>query len=264
MIARWRPNRRLPLFWRDLGFVLIAGAVLSGCASLQGGAKSGFTSDSRLRVAEAAEQSGDKDMAASQFAAAAEASPEDTATQIAAAGGLARAGKWPAARDLLTVRLKAHPNDPNLLRALASLHLLAGQFGPAIARLDQALAVAPSDTNALVDKAVALDLQHRHAEAQRLYRRALAILPDDPVISNDLAVSLMIEGRIREAQDVLAPFADSDTVPERLKNNLGILFAANGDTEDSRRMLEGRLADADLTALTHALTVAGTAPGRTP
>jgi tetratricopeptide (TPR) repeat protein len=241
-----------------MGWLLLLCAATAGCSSLSGGQKSGFTSDSRLRVAEAAEQSGDKDMAASQYAAAAQAAPDDTATQIAAAGGLARNGKWVAARDLLTARLKTHPKDTELLRGLASLHLLAGQFGPAIARLDQALAVAPADTNALVDKAVALDLQHRHAEAQRLYRRALAIVPDDPVISNDLAVSLMIEGRTREAQEVLAPFADSDSAPERLRNNLGILYSANGDSEQSNRMLEGRLGAADLSVLTQAIR-AGTA-----
>jgi Flp pilus assembly protein TadD len=212
-----------------------------------------MTADSRLKVAEAAEQSGDRDTAASMYVAAADSAPDDSDVQVRAATGMARSGKWNPARDLLVARLKAHPKDPDLLRALGSIYVMVGQSGFAITRFNEVLALAPNDVNAMVGKAVALDLQSRHADAQGLYRKALGLLPGDAVISNDLAISLMMSGHLREAQSVLAPFGDAEDVPERLKTNLGIIYAANGEAERSREMLEGRIAEGDLGLLTRAI-----------
>ena len=212
-----------------------------------------LTPDSRLRVAEAAEQSGNTDTAASMYAAAAEAAPEDMAVQVRAATGLARSGKWNPARDLLVTRLKTHPRDPDLLRALASIYVMVGQPGFAIARFNDVLAVVPADVDAMVGKAVALDLESRHADAQLLYRKALAVQPNDAVISNDLAISLMMSGHMREAQSVLEPFAEADDVPERLKVNLGIIYAANGEADRAHELLDGHIGDNDLRMLTRAI-----------
>jgi Flp pilus assembly protein TadD len=226
--------------------------VLAACGGTSG-QRGDMTADSRLRVAEAAEQSGNTDTAVSMYAAAAEAAPEDMSVQVRAATGLARSGKWNPARDLLVARLKTHPRDPDLLRALASIYVMVGQSGFAIARFNDVLAIAPADINAMVGKAVALDLEARHADAQLLYRKALAAQPNDPVISNDLAISLMMSGHMREAQSVLEPFLDVDDVPERLKINLGIIYAANGEAERAHELLDGRVGDSDLRLLTQAI-----------
>jgi Flp pilus assembly protein TadD len=106
-------------------------------------------------------------------------------------------------------------------------------------------------------------MQGHHTDAQRLYRQMLARVPDDAVISNDLAVSLMIEGRTREAQAVLEPFAESDAVPERLRINLGLIYAANGDAEAARRLLGDRFGEPDVQTLTRTMADAGGAAGAT-
>jgi len=58
---------------------------------------------------------------------------------------------------------------------------------------------------------------------------ALAAAPDDAAARNDLAVSLMMEGRTRQALATLAPMQHVDDTPQRLRVNLGILYAATGD-----------------------------------
>ena len=93
------------------------------------------------------------------------------------------------------------------------------------------LAANPADVRALVDKAVALDLQGQHTAAQAIYRQVLATTPDDPATRNDLAMSLMLEGRTAQALETLAPMQNADTAPQRLKINLGILYAATGDRD---------------------------------
>ena len=229
---------------------------LAACAATPSGPTAGLDVEQRLQVADAAAASGDHALALSMYQAAADGAPNDTALQLRCATGLARNGKTGAAKDLLITRLKAHPNDSDLLRGLAAIYVVTGLPSPAINELNQALAARPGDSDALLDKAVALDMQGRHAEAQLLYRQMLARTPDDPVISNDLAVSLMIEGRTREAQAVLAPFADLDAVPDRLRINLGLIYAANGNAEAARRLLGDRLGEADVQTLTRSIASA--------
>jgi Flp pilus assembly protein TadD len=205
-------------------------------------------------VAEAADASGDTDLAISMYSAAAADHPGNLDLQLRYADALARAGKVNEARTLLRDRLRAHPNQPDLIRASALIDLVAGQPADAIAGLDQILATNPGDTRALVDKAVAFDLQGQHAAAQSIYRQVLASAPNDPVTRNNLALSLMLEGQTRQALDTLAPMQSVDSPPQRLKINLGILYAANGDTERSRELLGNSVSQAQLSALTQALT----------
>jgi hypothetical protein len=60
----------------------------------------------------------------------------------------------------------------------------------------------------------------------------------------------MLEGRTRQALETLAPMQDADGSPQRLKVNPGILYAASGNAERSRQLLDGRVSDGDLSALT--------------
>jgi Flp pilus assembly protein TadD len=242
--------------------MVVACCMLAACGSNPSSQQTGMDAEQRLRVADAAETSGDHSLALSMYSAAADNAPNNTALQLRCAIGLARNGKPGAAKELLIARLKAHPNDSDLLRGLAAIYVVQGQPSPAIGKLDEALAERPGDPSALLDKAVALDLQGRHADAQLLYRQMLARAPDDPVISNDLAVSLMIEGRTREAQAVLAPFAESDAVPERMRINLGLIYAANGNAAAAQRLLGDRFGEVDVQTLTRTIAAAGpTQPG---
>ncbi len=133
---------------------------------------------------------------------------------------------------MLTTRLRSTASQPDLLRALALINLVSGESEQAAAGFDQLLLVKPNDAAALVDKAVALDLQGRHTAAQTLYRQVLAKSPDDATTKNDLAVSMMLEGRIQPALETLSPLQKAETVPSRVRGNLGILYSAAGIAGD--------------------------------
>jgi Flp pilus assembly protein TadD len=212
-----------------------------------------MSADARLQVAEAAESSGDSELAISMYTAAAASEPANTNLQLRCADALARRGKIDEARKLLAERLRAYPGQPDLVRALALIDLVAGQPARAITELDQILAANPGDTRALVDKAVALDLQGQHVAAQAIYQQVLTMAPNDAAARNNLALSLMLEGRTHQALETLAPMQDADGSPRRLKVNLGILYAATGNIERSRQLLGDRVSDGDVSALTRAL-----------
>jgi Flp pilus assembly protein TadD len=227
--------------------------ALSACTSVNAPDKPKMSADAQLQVAEAAEQSGDRQLALSMYAAAAASEPANIDMQLRCADAFARAGRIDEARKLLTERLRVYPSQPDLARALALVDLVAGQPAQAITELDHILAGSPGDTRVLVDKAVALDLQGQHATAQVIYRQVLATAPNDAAARNDLAVSLMLEGRTHQALETLAPMQNADSSPPRLKVNLGLLYAATGNVEQSRQLLGDRVSGGNVSALTRAL-----------
>jgi len=228
--------------------------LLAGCGNRQtDNAEPSLTASSRLHVAEAAEESGDKQTAMSMYLAAANDSPGDTAVQLQCAEGLARNGKPEDAEGLLERRLKSAPHDLDLLRTLGAVQVMAGKPAQAIQTLSGVLVSKPDDVKALADKAVALDILHRHDQAQVLYRQALALAPQDAAISNDLALSLMLSGQPAAGAQILAPFRDSAGLPERIRTNLGVMDAASGHAEDAHALLGSRIGAADLASLTQAI-----------
>ena len=228
--------------------------LLAGCAGQLGdGQQPTLNADARLRVAVAAEESGDKAMAVSMYSAAAAEAPNNTATQLLCAEGLARNGKMEDAAALLSRRLKSTPHDPDVLGTLGAIQVLAGQPSQAVQTLSEVLKTKPNDVKALTNEAIALDVMRRHELAQRLYRQALAQAPGDPAISNDLALSLMLSGQPEEARRVLSPFRDMEGLPERMRINLGILDAAGGHAEEAQQLLGSRIGAADLATLTQAI-----------
>jgi Flp pilus assembly protein TadD len=235
-------------------------ALLSGCAQPPGGEadKQNMNADSRLRVALAAEQSGDRDLAISMYVAAAEQAPNDAAVLQRCAEGLARSGRLDEAAALLKRHMRSGVGRPDLMLTLGSIEVLAGQPVQADATLSEVLAARPDDVKALTNRGIALDMEKRHAEAQVLYRKALALAPGDVAISNDLALSLMLWGHSDEARTVLLPFRDVANLPERVRINLGIVEAAGGDHAGAQQLLSGSVNATDLAALTQAIQLRAT------
>jgi Flp pilus assembly protein TadD len=237
--------------------VLMAAAcwMLAGCSARPGAnSEQSLTASSRLDVALAAEESGDKQTAASMYLAAAGEAQGDTTIQLRCAEGLARNGKLEEADNILARRLHSAPRDVDLLGTLGAVQVMEGKPEEAMQSLTSVLSSKPDDVKALVNKAVALDILHRHAAAQALYRRALALAPHDAATSNDLALSLLLSGQPAVGAQMLAPFRESESLPERIRTNLGIMDAASGHADDAHALLGARIGAADLVALTQAIS----------
>ena len=111
----------------DLGLALAVGvcAALTACGSSNIHEPS-LTADAQLQVAEAADASGDSELAISKYSAAAASEPSNIGLQLRCADALARYGKITQARQLLTERLRTNHDQPDLIRALALVDLVAG------------------------------------------------------------------------------------------------------------------------------------------
>ena len=154
----------------------------------------------RLRVAQAAELGGDRQLAFSMYMSAADSKPNDVALQVRCAEALVRAGQIDLAKALLERRVQAAPHAVELRRALALIEVVVGQPGEALQLLETVLAANPHDLRALVAKGVALDMRQQHTQARQAYRQALALAPGDTAIINNLGLSLMLDGRVQQAE----------------------------------------------------------------
>ena len=125
--------------------------ALTACTSIHDQHRSTLTTEARLQVAEAADASGDSDLAISMYIAAAANNPANIELQLRCADALARSGKVAQARQILTESLRANHGQIDLIRALAVIDLVAGQPVQAIAEFDQVLAANPGDSRARAD-----------------------------------------------------------------------------------------------------------------
>jgi Flp pilus assembly protein TadD len=238
---------------RGAGLAVICCALLAACAGTQTATTREHDAGSRLRVAAAAEASGQGDLALSMYAAAAAAEPGRADLQARFARALLRHGKPAQAEQVLNRALERHRDDPALLTQLGRLRLRSGMAAEALALFERVIAAAPRTAEALDGKGVALDLLDRHAEAERSHRAALALAPGNLSTANNLAMSLLLAGRPAEAAAILEPLAQLPNAPARVSTNLAIARMASGDRDGARQLLEARGGTGDLDAMVEAL-----------
>lgn len=252
--------------------ILALGLVVSldACATpARNSAQGPIGTADRLKLADAAAQSGNSGLAISLYLRAMSDPRLDTTGRLHAADMLVAFGRTGSAEAALTSRLEGKPplsgaDEAAVRRALARLHIIAGKPAQAVMECDALLQRRPGDLAAKVDKAVALDLLGHHAEAQALYRQALKVAPDDAAVRSDLALSVALQGHITEAQAVAAPLQAQPDLPDRVKTDLGLLYAAGDNPATAAQWLNGRSpTDTDVVLLVDAMRARATA-GKTP
>lgn len=238
-------------------------AVLAGCGGRHGDDVVVRDPDtaSRLRVAGAAAESGQTEIALSMYAAASAAAPDSVEAQSKFAALLLKIGKPDEADQVLTKALARKPNDPVLLRWRGVFLLETGDSAGATQVFDKLLSRNKRDVAAMNGRGMALDLANRHEEAEQVYRMALAIAPNDIQTTNNLAISLLLANRPAAARDLLLPLSQRPDVPARVMNNLAVAQAAAGDLGSSNALLSGRPGADDIRALA---TAFGAPPAEEP
>jgi Flp pilus assembly protein TadD len=212
-----------------LALLLLAGCGANAPGQQGAGPRTPDTA-SRLRLAAAAEMSGQTDVALNMLAAAAQSEPTNYPLQATYAAALQRAGAPADAERVVQAALARRPEQPLMLVRLGRLRLRSGQLEEALAIFDRARragAVAEAEDG----RGVALDLLGRPAEAQAAYRAALAAQPDYLPAANNLAMSLLLDGKPQEALAVLGPLSLRGDAPPRVANNMAIARAMLGQTD---------------------------------
>jgi Flp pilus assembly protein TadD len=228
--------------------------LLVSCGGPQSAGTRDYDGASRLRVAAAAEASGQTDVALSMYASAAAAEPGQADVQGRFATALARSGNTAQAEQVLNRALERRRDDPMLLAQLGRLRLRSGAAAQALEVFGRLLAAAPRNADALEGQGIALDLLGRHAEAEQSHRAALALAPESVGTANNLAMSLLLAGRPEAAAAILEPLARLPRAPPRVIANLAVARAASGDHDGARSLLDGHSGSGDIDAIAAALS----------
>jgi Flp pilus assembly protein TadD len=173
---------------------IAAALLLSGCAATQPGGGSTEAVNRQLRIAGAAERTGNLDMALQVYATAFEANKGDPELAARFARALLQAGNAEPARDVLAEARRRNPRDSQLMQTEARVLLEVGQPEQALALFDEHLRWSSRDARSLNGRGIALDMLGRHVEARAAYRAARAADPQSAVASGNLALSLMLTG----------------------------------------------------------------------
>jgi Flp pilus assembly protein TadD len=203
---------------------LFAAALLAGCASFQPGSAPAPGADAarQLRVAAAAERSGQMDVALSLYGAAYEADPANPEIAQRFSNALLSVNETMRAREVLVEARRRHPTDAALLQAEGRVLLELGEAEAALVLFEAQLARTPRDARALNGRGIALDLLGRHAEARASYLEARAVEPRNPLWSGNLALSLMLSGCHEQAEALLASAPRSTATNEWLGQMQGL------------------------------------------
>ncbi|HPF36078.1 MAG TPA: fused MFS/spermidine synthase [Candidatus Krumholzibacteria bacterium] len=121
--------------------------------------------------------------------------------------------------------LRAHPDDPSVLNALASLLTEAGRAAEALPLAERAAELRPRDGAVLDTLGWTLHVMGRTLDALAVMNRAAAALPDHPIVNYHLGAVLHAAG-------------DPDAARERLEGALAQGRSFPG-AEQARVLLEG-------------------------
>jgi Flp pilus assembly protein TadD len=194
--ARAVPDRRGPIHR-----VLIASALaltLSACAGdavTRQQERVVQDPSAMMRIAAAAETSGDPAGAMAFYRRAATLQPESSAAQIGIARSLAAQGDIIQAIEVLRVAQKQDAFDAEVCSALGRLLVAARRPDEALVTFEEGLNHDPQSVPMLIGQGVSLDSAGRHDAAQASYRKVLEIDPGNQAARKDLALSLSLNGR---------------------------------------------------------------------
>ncbi len=229
-------------------FVLAALALASCAAQPE---LSGGPAGSRLKVADAALQGGDPELALHVAHAVLAHDPTNVAALLKEGDALAALGRDDeAALSFQHALALSHGS----LEARIGLGRLRLKSDPAEAErlFAEVVEARPNNVTALVDRGIALDLEGQHTAAQASYRTALNAEPDDTAAEVNLALSLALAGHARQAIGMLRPLAQSGSANRRIEDDLAVALAMSGETEAASTVLSPELDQSQI-----ALAIAG-------
>src|SRR6266850_1922762 len=205
--------------------------VVAACGADVGGA-SGDSYDTSVKQADEARKAGDLDAAMPLYGRALQAKPDGIEAKLGLGQVYLSAGAPDEAAALFRDVLDKKTSDQTARRGLAMALISMGQPDLAERQLEAALLADGRDYRTLNAYGVVLDMTGRHAEAQASYRQGIELAPDYLPLRNNFGLSLAISGQPEEAIGQLAPLATSRDADGRVRQNLALAYAMNGDLEN--------------------------------
>ena len=149
--------------------------------------------DAMLRIAVAAQQSGDNAGAVSFYRRASLLRPGSVEAQLGTARSLVELGSTDEAIKVLRAAHVRNPSEARLVLPLGRLLVAADRPAEALKVFLDGLQTDPTSVPMSIGKGVALDGLGRHTEAQSAYQQVLKVEPDNAPARTDLELSKRLQ-----------------------------------------------------------------------
>ena len=233
----------------SLGFSLV---MLAACQtsnsndSLSEGAAAAASASANLeptvrKAAADAEASYNYAEAAQRYSTLLERHPDDQDLVLAVARNLRYSGSPQQAIDVVNRRIaKVGAKEP-LLIELGKDYLAADQLNLAISALEQARDADPNNWQVFSALGVAQDYQGNYKDAQATYLSGLKLSANNPVLLNNYALSLAQSGDLTNAIAMLQTASTQTMSTAQTRQNLALLLALKGDKDGASRLVRADL-----------------------
>jgi Flp pilus assembly protein TadD len=228
---------------RGATLVLVAGLALGGCASKYAGSDtppppSGtVSSDTLIKLADQARESGDMATAAGFYQRAHEIDPRNIQPLLQLGGIWAQMRQPRSAAEAWQAALAIDPANATALRGLANAKIQSGDPAGAIAPLQTAARQQP-DWRVQNSLGVAEDMLADHAAAQAAYRSGLGLAPGNPQLTSNLGLSLALAGDFTQALPMLEKAAQDPAATQRQRQNLALAYGLSGNDQRAAEVLK--------------------------
>ncbi len=241
-----------------LASVAIIGLAVTGCGSTsnqndrrQSNFQHSDPATASLRSLETAagvsERTGDYDSATDYYRKLYEKDQSNLDFIAGLSRNLRYGGKGAEARLFMDLVVKNGADSPAIRAEYGKAQLADGLPEKAVANLQQAISTGDGSWQSLSALGTAYDRLGRFSDAQKSYKQAILISPENPMILNNMALSLAVSGRLKEAIEILEKVAVRPGSTPRLRQNLALLHALNGDTKAAKSVSRIDLEEKDVT-----------------
>jgi Flp pilus assembly protein TadD len=192
---------------------------------------------SEFRIADAALQSGNVQMASSIYERELSTHPDSLPALQGLGDALYMTGDIARARQLYEKALQVAPGKREPSIGLARIAIRDRRFDDAIALYRPLVSANASDGLAWEGLGTAYDLKGDHDTAQTTYRAGLKANPADMALRSNLGLSLVLGGNPREGANVLLDIASAPDAPPQARQNLALAYGVLGNGDAAGRIL---------------------------
>lgn len=219
---------------------------LAACGALPDLHPESRQNSSDLRLADAARDSGNLDMAVSLYKKILQRNPDEKAALTGLAGTLAQSNELQQARQIYLHLQTLAPHQLDAELGLARISVRQQQLDDARTRYQEILSRQPDNLQALAGLGVVYDMQGQHDAAQQIYRQALSRYPDDLNLRNDLGLSLILAQQLRTGIAELLKIVDVPSAPAQARQNLALGYGLLGNEAAAERVLQADMPSAQI------------------
>jgi len=141
--------------------------------------------------------------------------------------------------------LNDNPSDIDALEGIAVSQLKLRRFAEAKENFEKVISLNDKRWNTWNGLGVLADIENNFSRSVACYQKGLQVLPNNPMILNNLGYSLIMAHRYHEAEKILrSAISHTPMFNNRLKNNLALALAWQGDYQNAMKIISGIYSEA--------------------